>query len=338
MRIRCLVAVLVLLASGAALRAQTTKPSAKPTSESAADGQHDFDFEFGTWRTHIRRLLRPLSGSDEWVDLDGTSTVRKLWGGRANIGELQVAGAATSLEGLSLRLYSPETHQWSIYWANSREGRLGTAMIGGFTNGRGEFFNQELLDGRAIYVRFVFSDIAPASFRLEQAFSADGGKTWEPNWIANFTRQTAEASAGALGQIPGGADLAGSPFEVTPAPLSCRLDQRAHTAPVIGDRVSDFRRNVRNNRSDDHAFALEIAQRGREHFLRDCRHSPTEVVESLAPLSEPIQRNQAPTPADDLERGRQRAGSLPALVASKVLPDRSPGSHVSQPLFQQRIL
>lgn len=312
-------------------------PRREPTTAPTANGPHDFDFEFGAWKTHIRRLLRPLSGSDEWVDLDGTSTVRKLWSGRANIGELQVAGAATSIEGLSLRVYSPETHQWSIYWANSRDGRLGTAMIGGFSNGRGEFFNQELLDGRAIYVRFVFSDIGPTSFRLEQAFSADGGKTWEPNWIATFTRQTADASPCAFGQSPS-AGLAGSPFEVTPAPLPCRLDQRAHAAPVIGDRVSDFRRHVGNNRPDDHAFALEIAQRGREHFLRDRRHAPAELVESLAPLCQPVQRNQAPTPADDLERGRQRAGRLPALVTSMVLPDRSPGSHVAQPLFQHQIL
>ena len=165
-------------------------PPRTPESVEAGDGQHDFDFEFGTWTTHIRRLLHPLSKSDAWVDLDGTSIVRKVWGGRANLGELDVADAATHLEGLSLRVYNPDTRQWSIYWANSREGRLGTAMIGQFTNGRGEFFNQELLDGKAIYVRFIFSEIGPASFRLEQAFSADGGQTWEPNWIATFRRQT----------------------------------------------------------------------------------------------------------------------------------------------------
>src|SRR6267143_6125817 len=78
---------------------------------------------------------------------------------------------------------------WSIYWANSKDGTLGSAMIGQFTNGRGEFYDQELFQGRAIYVRFIFSDITPTSFRLEQAFSADGGTTWQPNWIAAFTRQ-----------------------------------------------------------------------------------------------------------------------------------------------------
>jgi hypothetical protein len=152
------------------------------------DGQHDFDFEFGSWTVKLRRLPKPLSGSDAWVEMEGTSIVRKVWDGRANLGELKVGNASGNLEGLSLRLYNPEARQWSIYWANAKDGALGTAMIGQFRNGRGEFYNQELFQGRAIFVRFIFSDVTPESFRLEQAFSADGGKTWEPNWVASFTK------------------------------------------------------------------------------------------------------------------------------------------------------
>ena len=152
------------------------------------DGQHDFDFEFGSWKAHIRRLLRPLTGSNTWVDLEGTSILRKVWDGRANLGELEVSNATTHLEGLSLRLYNPDSHQWNIYWSNSKDATLGPPMIGQFKNGRGEFFDQELFQGVAIYVRFIFSDIGPTSFRLEQAFSGDGGKTWETNWIATFVR------------------------------------------------------------------------------------------------------------------------------------------------------
>lgn len=163
------------------------KPQARNT-DAERDGQHDFDFEFGSWHVHLRHLLHPLTGSDAWVALEGTSVVRRVWSGRANLGELDVKNATTRIEGLSMRVYNPQSHQWSIYWANSKDGRLGTAMIGQFTNGRAEFFNQEVYEGRAIYVRFIFSDITPISFRLEQAFSADGGKTWEPNWIAAFTR------------------------------------------------------------------------------------------------------------------------------------------------------
>lgn len=153
------------------------------------DGQHDFDFEFGSWETHIRRLLHPLTGSSTWVDLDGTSILRKVWDGRANLGELEVSNPTMHLEGLSLRLYNPTSHQWSIYWSNSKDGTLGTPMVGQFKNGRGEFYDQEAFQGIAIYVRFIFSDITSTSFRLEQAFSADGGKTWEPNWIATFIRK-----------------------------------------------------------------------------------------------------------------------------------------------------
>jgi hypothetical protein len=165
----------------------TAKPEARHT-DAPRDGQHDFDFEFGSWDVHLRHLLRPLTGSDAWGELDGTSVVRRVWNGRANLGELDVKNATLHIEGLSMRAYNPQSRQWSIYWANSKDGRLGTAMIGQFKDGRGEFFNQETFEGVAVYVRFIFSDITPTSFRLEQAFSADGGKTWEPNWIATFSR------------------------------------------------------------------------------------------------------------------------------------------------------
>lgn len=160
----------------------------KPASAARPDGQHDFDFEFGEWTIHLSRRLRPLTGSTTWVEYDGTSVVRKVWNGRANLGELDVEGPAGRIVGLSLRLYDPATRQWKISWANSADGTLGPPMIGGFENGRGEFYNQELLNGRAIFVRFIFSDITANAFKLEQAFSDDGGKSWEANWIATFAR------------------------------------------------------------------------------------------------------------------------------------------------------
>ncbi len=170
---------------------QTTATAAPPAIlavESAHDGRQDFDFEIGTWKTHIKRLVHPLTGSDTWVEYDGTSVVRKIWEGRANLLELEVAGPAGRIEGLSLRLYNPETHQWSLNFSNSRVGTLATPTIGAFSNGRGEFYDQETLNGRAILVRFVISDITPISAHFEQSFSSDGGKTWEVNWIATDTR------------------------------------------------------------------------------------------------------------------------------------------------------
>jgi hypothetical protein len=152
------------------------------------DGQHDFDFEIGTWKTHLRRLVHPLTASTTWVEYDGTSTVRKVWDGRANLLELEVDGSQGHIEALSLRLYNPQSHQWSLNFSNSRDGTVSTPTIGEFKAGRGEFIDQETLGPRTILVRFVISDITPRSCHFEQSFSDDGGKTWELNWIADDTR------------------------------------------------------------------------------------------------------------------------------------------------------
>jgi hypothetical protein len=156
------------------------------------DGQRDFDFEIGTWKTHLSRLVRPLTGSTEWVEYEGTTVVRKVWNGGANLVELEVSGPAGRIQGLSLRLYNPKSRQWSLNFSNSRSGTLSPPSIGEFRDGRGEFFNQETLNGRAL-VRFVISPITPDSLRFEQAFSGDGGRTWEVNWIATDTRMKRES-------------------------------------------------------------------------------------------------------------------------------------------------
>ena len=152
------------------------------------DGQHDFDFHFGTWETHIKRLTQPLSGSTTWVEMKGTVTVRTIWDGRGNLEEIDARGDAMHLEGMTLFLYNPESHQWSQTFASIDDGRLGEPMIGEFKDGRGEFYSQETFNGRSVRVRFVWSEITPDSHHVEQAFSADGGKTWEPNFIADLTR------------------------------------------------------------------------------------------------------------------------------------------------------
>lgn len=164
--------------------------SASPGAQPAAprDGQHDFDFEIGTWKTHVSRLVQPLSGSKTWVEYEGTSVVQKLWDGRANLVILDVKGPKGRIEGVSLRLYNPESRQWSLNFASSAAGTLSEPTIGQFNNGRGEFYSQETFNGRTILTRFVISDITPTSCRFEQAFSDDGGKTWEVNWIATYTR------------------------------------------------------------------------------------------------------------------------------------------------------
>jgi hypothetical protein len=169
---------------------QESSPASPPTPQpqKTRDGQHDFDFNFGSWKTHVSRLVHPLTGSKQWVEYDGTSVVSKVWSGSASLLELNVSGPAGRIEGLGLRLYNRETHQWSLNWANINDGTLAQPTVGEFRNGGGEFYDQESLNGRAIFVRFVILDITPTSCRFEQPFSDDGGKTWEVNWIATDTR------------------------------------------------------------------------------------------------------------------------------------------------------
>ena len=152
------------------------------------DGSRDFDFEIGTWKTQLKRLVKPLTGSKTWVEYEGVTKVTKVFDGRANLVELKATGSAGTFEGLSLRLYNPQSRQWSLNFANVNSGELVPPAIGEFKNGRGEFYNQDTLNGRSILVRFMISDITPNSCRFEQSFSDDGGKTWEVNWIAVDTR------------------------------------------------------------------------------------------------------------------------------------------------------
>jgi len=178
-----------LVFSSAAILAQANQGnSTSPLAE--RDGQHDFDFEIGTWKTHLKRLAHPLTGSTQWIECTGVSLVRKVWDGRANLLELEADCPNGHLEGLSLRLYSSQSRQWSLNFSNSSGGTLSQPTIGEFKNGRGEFYDQETFRDRAIFVRFVISVITPNSCRFEQSFSDNGGKSWEVNWIAVDTRAT----------------------------------------------------------------------------------------------------------------------------------------------------
>ena len=163
-------------------------PAPVPRPQAVRDGQHDFDFSFGNWKSHIKRLDHPLTGSSTWVVWNASLTERKIWDGRANLEEMEADGPKSHLQGMTLRLYNPESHQWALSWANGGDGTLGQPAIGEFRDGRGEFMDQESFGGRAILVRQIYSEITPDAFHFEQAFSGDGGKTWEPNWIATVTR------------------------------------------------------------------------------------------------------------------------------------------------------
>jgi hypothetical protein len=156
-----------------------------PASSTAVDGQRDFDWEIGTWRTSVRVLADPLSESPhEWLRFTGTSTVRPLADRRANVVELDVSGPDGRIEALNLRLYEPQAQRWSLTFVNLRDGLLTPAVYGGFRDGVGEFYGDDRLGDRPIKVRFLVVRVSKDEARFEQAFSADGGTTWETNWIA----------------------------------------------------------------------------------------------------------------------------------------------------------
>lgn len=162
--------------------------SARPPTIAARDCGHDFDFNFGVWRTHIRRLAHPLSGSTDSIELNGTVTVRKIWNGRAQLEEIEADGPKGHWQGLTLFLYNPQSHQWSQTFANSAMGTFAGTLTGEFKESRAELFSQDTFDGRSILVRGAWSEITPNAHRYEEAYSADGGKTWEAVFTADLTR------------------------------------------------------------------------------------------------------------------------------------------------------
>jgi hypothetical protein len=153
------------------------------------DGSHDFDFEIGSWKIHLKKLVHPLTGSTTWVEFDGTSVTRKIWDGRSQIEEFETDSPTSGhIEGLTLRLYNPVAHQWNLNWATSKTGTIGVPTIGEFRNGRGEFYDYEPINDRMVLVRFLWTNTTTDTPHFEQSFSEDGGKTWEVNWITDQTR------------------------------------------------------------------------------------------------------------------------------------------------------
>jgi hypothetical protein len=190
----CFVAIILGYLSISPQALSQTNSAAGTATKSAdpRDGQHDFDFDIGAWKTHSSRLLHPLTGSTTWADMDGITVVKKVWGGRANIAEYKAEGPAGRVELIALRWYTPAAHQWNIDFATPNVGTFGIPGTGEFKNGRAEFYDQEPLNGKAILVRFSIWSITRDTAQSEQAFSDDGGKTWEVNWINKYTRMNGQ--------------------------------------------------------------------------------------------------------------------------------------------------
>ena len=170
---------------------QTAQGSPSASTAAQRDGSHDFDFVIGDWKAHVRRLPERLKGSNVWVEYNGISNHKKLLDSNANFEEFYVSSPDGKLriKAQTLRLYNPDSHQWSIYLVDLDKGTLEIPpVVGEFHGNRGEFYNQQLWEGRAVLVRYVWLNLSPTSARMEQSFSGDGGKTWEVNWICELSR------------------------------------------------------------------------------------------------------------------------------------------------------
>jgi hypothetical protein len=153
------------------------------------DGSHDFDWEVGVWKTHLRVLRQNSDGTAAWVTYEGTSNVIPIWNCRADMVQLEATGpGGRHIEAINLRLYDPETRQWNLNFANVEAALFGVPTIGEFRDGIGTFYDEEPIGGREVLVRGMWSRITATSAHFVQSISDDGGKTWQTNWIADDRR------------------------------------------------------------------------------------------------------------------------------------------------------
>lgn len=152
------------------------------------DGRQDFDFFNGKWKTRHRRLKKRLSGSSDWEEFESTGWARTILGGIGNFDETRFDPAWRDMYGCTIRLFDPVAREWSLTWSDSETGRLFPSVYGRFENGVGNFHGVEKHDGRTVLIRFKWSEITDTTADWEQAFSEDGGVTWETNWYMRSTK------------------------------------------------------------------------------------------------------------------------------------------------------
>jgi hypothetical protein len=176
-----------LLAASTSILGFAQQSSDTGSAPARRDGSHDFDPLIGSWKFHLKRRLNPLTGSNTWVEFDGTGVCRKVYDG-ANLDEVELDGPSGRIVGLTLRVYNPQSHQWRLYWANQKVGVLDPPQVGEFKDGHGQFFAQDTINGKTILIKFDWTKLDSDAPHFEQSFSDDGGKTWEVNWITDQTR------------------------------------------------------------------------------------------------------------------------------------------------------
>jgi len=187
-------ALAAVLSAGAAAGASTLSGKAEaaeaPPLAVHTGGPHDFDFLAGRWTVQHRYLKARLAGGSDWLECDGTMQLWPTMGGEANIDDNVINRPDGAYRAMSIRAYDGRTQQWSIWWVDGRSpaGPLEPPVRGGFKDGVGRFFSNDVFNGKPIVCRYIWSGISPTTAHWEQAFSPDGGKTWETNWHMAFTR------------------------------------------------------------------------------------------------------------------------------------------------------
>jgi hypothetical protein len=151
---------------------------------------NDFDFLYGEWAVTNRRRTAILAGDDRWYEFVATSVARPLWSGQGNTDEFVALETPVGpIRGATVRLRDPQAGLWRLYWASAASGLLGEPVAGRFEDGVGTFYGHEVYDGRSVFVRYIWDGIETNACRWSQAFSEDGGASWETNWIMEFARR-----------------------------------------------------------------------------------------------------------------------------------------------------
>jgi hypothetical protein len=163
---------------------------------SPAVSPDDFDFLFGSWRIHNRRRDDPLGESESWSEFEASSEAYPILGKLGNVQTFDAPAfpGRPGFQGFALRLFDPETELWRIWWASTAgRGQLDSPVMGRFRDGVGQFDGKDVIDGREVHVRFLWTEITETSARWEQSFSHDGGETFIPNWLMLHERMTGRA-------------------------------------------------------------------------------------------------------------------------------------------------
>lgn len=173
--------------AGAALAGSALTPSAAVAAPTVT-GIGDFAFQTGHWHVRHRKLATRLAGASDWMSFDGTCRAWEVMEGAGNVEDQVLNDPAGRYPAAAMRMRDPATGLWSIWWYDPRFSELSPPVTGRFENGVGTFTGTDSLNGRAILIRFIWSEIGRDHARWEQAFSPDGGKSWETNWIMEFDR------------------------------------------------------------------------------------------------------------------------------------------------------